>query len=139
MVTLPEILDTVEKEVWAELDNIQGTYSDRKPLISSLRRNLQREYVERLIDLSMPEQWRQSSHKPVANLALMHLRQLEERIGRAVENEGLDAYTQAHLTEARLRISKALDAGYVLNAGTAGGGQPVIILIGATNAPAVIP
>jgi hypothetical protein len=76
MVTLPEILRTVEAEVWSELDKAAGTYTDRQPMISSLRRNLQREYVERLIDLSMPESWSQASHKPIANLALMHLRQL---------------------------------------------------------------
>jgi hypothetical protein len=34
----------------------------------------------------------------------------------------LDAYTKAHLTEAGLRIAKALDADYIYNAGDFGGG-----------------
>jgi len=115
MVTLPEILNTVESEVWLELDQTGGEYSARRPMISSLRRNLQREYVERLIDLSMPDQWRQSAHKPIANLALMHLRKLSARLAPFEDRGGLDDYTRAHLSETRLRIDKALDAGYMLN------------------------
>ena len=134
MITLPEILKTLEAEVWSELDLGPGSYSDRQPMISSLRRNLQREYVERLIDLSMPESWRQASHKPIANLALLHLRQLSTRLAQAQDHSGLDTYTKAHLSETRLRIDKALDAGYVLNASTGASSTPIIIRIGQTNA-----
>lgn len=137
MITLPEILKTLETEVWSELELGAGSYSDRQPMISSLRRNLQREYVERLIDLSMPESWRQASHKPIANLALLHLRQLSTRLTQAKEHSGLDTYTKAHLSETRLRIDKALDAGYVLNASTGASSTPIIIRIGQTNAPSL--
>jgi hypothetical protein len=137
MITLPEVLKTVEGEVWSELDESGGRYTDREPMISSLRRNLQREYVERLIDLSMPESWSQASHKPIANLALMHLRRLSGRIGKVQDASGLDAYTRAHLSETKLRIDKALDAGYLLNAGARGGGGGVYYLIGQTNGVAV--
>ena len=105
-------------------------------MISSLRRNLQREYIERLIDLSMPSTWGQASYKPISTLALMHLRQLNTRLGKALETAGLDAYTKAHLDEAKLRIDKALDAGYIINAGGLGGGGGMIIMMGQTNAPA---
>jgi hypothetical protein len=138
MITLPEVLTTVENEVWSELESGGGNFTDRKPMISSLRRNLQREYVERLIDLTMPESWRQASHKPIANLALMHLRQLSERIAKASSVAGIDAYTRAHLTEARLRIDKALDAGYVLNANAMSSGVQYFILSGQTNAARLI-
>lgn len=139
-VTLPEILRAFEKEIWSELNLPKGPYSERAPMISSLRRNLQRELVERLIDLSMPSTWSQASHKPIANLALMHLRQLSERIGKELDDrkEGLDAYTLAHLGETKLRIDKALDAGYVLNASSMGGGVPITIIIGQTNAPTTV-
>lgn len=132
-VTLPEVLKTIETEIWSELDKGSGSYTDRQPMISSLRRNLQREYVERLIDLSMPDSWRQAAHKPIANLALMHLRQLRDRIDKTLTVSGLDAYTLAHLTEAKLRIDKALDAGYLLNAGTLGGGRSTIVYLAQTN------
>jgi hypothetical protein len=130
MITLPEVLTTVENEVWSELESSGGNYTDRQPMISSLRRNLQREYVERLIDLSMPENWRQAAHKPIANLALMHLRDLSVRIGKTSAVAGLDAYTRAHLTETKLRIDKALDAGYLLNANAMGGGFSYFMYMG---------
>jgi len=136
-ITLPEVLRTVETEIWSELDRAEGRFTEREPMISSLRRNLQREYVERLIDLSMPNTWGQASHKPIGNLALMHLRNLSARIGKTVDarNEGIDAYSKAHLTESKLRIDKAVDASYVLNGGGLGGGLPFIFYIGRTNAP----
>lgn len=136
MITIPEVLRKLETEIWSELDKPAANYTERQPMISSLRRNLQREYIERLIDLSMPSAWGQAAHKPIANLALMHLRQLSARLGKALETAGLDAYTRAHLDEARLRIEKALDAGYILNAGGQGGLGGIILLMGQTNAPA---
>ena len=55
-LTLPEIINDVTDAVWAELDQgPNGTYTNRNPMISSLRRNLQREQMERLIDLSMTD------------------------------------------------------------------------------------
>ncbi len=135
MITIPEILRTLEAEIWSELDKPAATYTERQPMISSLRRNLQREYVERLIDLSMPGTWTEAAHKPIANLALMHLRQLSARLGRVLVNSGLDAYTRAHLEEAKLRIEKALDAGYILNAGGPAGPGGIILIMGQTNAP----
>lgn len=139
MVTLPEVLDTVEGAIWVELDAGEGRYTARQPMISSLRRNLQREYVERLIDLSMPDSWGQASHKPIGNLAMMHLRQLGSRLNQtlATRNNDLDPYSKAHLTEAKIRIEKALDAGYVLNGGGAGQGISIMLMLGQTNAPAL--
>lgn len=137
MVTLPEILRTVEAEVWSELDKGEGRFTEREPMISSLRRNLQREFVERLIDLSLTPSAGQASDRPIATLALLHLRELATRLGRALDQRqgSLDSYSRAHLTEARLRIEKALDAGYILNAGgLGGGGGAMIIYIGQTNA-----
>lgn len=130
MITLPEILSVIEQEIWSELRLTGGEFTARQPMISSLRRNLQREHVERLIDLSMPELWRQASHKPIATLALMNLRKLSARIAHVEAQNGLDEYTRAHLAEARLRIDKALDAGYLLNAGSMVGGGSGALLLG---------
>ena len=134
MITLPEVFNTVEAEIWSELDQTDGTFTERTPMISSLRRNLQREYVERLIDLSMPTSGSQASHKPIANLALMRLRQLSARLEELEDRDQFDAYTKAHLSESRLRIDKALDAGYLLNAGGLGGGGTIYLRLGQTNA-----
>lgn len=135
MVTLPEILRTVEAEVWSELDKGEGKFTEREPMISSLRRNLQREYVDRLIDLSMANAGGQAADRPIATLALLHLRELGTRLKSVLTARLniLDSYSRAHLGEASLRIEKAIDAGYVLNSGGIGAGGPIIIRMGQTN------
>ena len=53
LLTLPELLGTVSTAVWTEIDKpAAGPFTDRKPMITSLRRALQREHLERLVDLS---------------------------------------------------------------------------------------
>jgi hypothetical protein len=125
MITLPEILESLHTAIWTEIETPEKReFTARQPLISSLRRNLQREHLERLIDLSMPATWRGASHKPISNLALMHLRRLSERVGKLIDNDAieLDAYSQAHLSEAKLRIDKALDAQFIYNTSALGRG-----------------
>jgi hypothetical protein len=94
-------------------------------MISSLRRNLQREYVDRMIDLTFGSGGGVEAYKPVSNLAMYKLRNLKDRLARVLDDKGaasnLDPYTIAHLSEARTRIEKALDAGYTLNGGGMGG------------------
>ena len=67
------------ESIFTELDKgPQGKHTARKPMISSLRRNLQRELVDRLIDLAQPDDMAASASKTISNLALTHLRQLQE-------------------------------------------------------------
>ena len=124
-VTLPEVLYGVADAVWAELDGQPGaTYTARKPMISSLRRNLQREHLDRLIDLSLPNDRFGAAAKPVANLSVYKLRQLQDKIADVLDNGAadIDPYTVAHLAEAKVRIEKALDAQYIYNTDDLGGG-----------------
>lgn len=117
--TLPEMLEKLDKAIWTELDEQpEGEYSARKPMISSLRRNLQREYLDRMINLSHPDGMRFAADRPLANLANMHLRDTKGRIDRMLKKHGkqLDAYSRAHLQDASARIKKALNANYVLEA-----------------------
>lgn len=115
-LTLPELLDTISAAVWKELDQTPShEFTNRKPMISSLRRNLQREYVDRMIDLTLPGGVSGEAGKPVTNLAVAELRELSEKLGKAGETKGLDTYTKAHLSEAKIRIDKALDAQFVYN------------------------
>ncbi len=124
MLTLPELLDTISADVWSELDKPPAEKTTaRKPWINSLRRNLQREHLERLIELTLPDAGFTAAYKPISNLALVKLRDLKDKISVAVDKkENLDPYSYAHLAEARLRIEKALDAQYIYNAGGLGGG-----------------
>ncbi len=125
MITLPEILGDIRSAVWSELENAkEGAFTARKPMISSLRRNLQREHLERLIDLSRGGGFSSASQKPISNLATAHLRDLKKQVDQVLEDEGVtpDPYSQSHLSEASIRIEKALDADYIYNASSMGGG-----------------
>lgn len=123
-LTLAELLQTVKDAAWEEVADRPGrSYSEREPMISSLRRNLQREHVERLIDLTKPDTFFGAARKPVSNLALYQLRSLAEEIDELVEGHGsrLDAYTMAHLSEVSHRIEQSLDAEVIYNTDDFGG------------------
>lgn len=130
-MTLPELMDKVFNEVWSELSaKPEGEVSSRKPRISSWRRNLQREHLERLVDLAMPND-SNAATKPVTSLALMQLRDLKRKIDATLEGRNaLDPYSIAHLGESQQRVSKAIDAIYVYNMPSSfgGGGFPSFLL-----------
>ncbi|MCB9846874.1 MAG: zinc-dependent metalloprotease [Phycisphaeraceae bacterium] len=134
-LTLPEVLDAVADAAFTELDNpVRDRFTAREPMISSLRQNLQRETIERLIDLTMPGSFSGAASKPIATLSAQKLRQLQGRIDATLKkaDSKIDPYTVAHLTDATLRIGKALDANYIYNANEIGGGGPVTIIMGDT-------
>ncbi|HEY9600050.1 MAG TPA: zinc-dependent metalloprotease [Allocoleopsis sp.] len=104
-LTLPELFLTLEKSIWTEV--VQP--DDKSPNISSIRRSLQREYLNCLTRMvlrtvSVPEDAR--------TLAWYRLRELQGSLGRAIRKRGgeMDTYTKAHLEETRDRIRKTLDA-----------------------------
>ena len=136
MLTLSELLDTVSTAVWSEIEKEpSGGYTVRKPYISSLRRNLQREHLDRMIDLTMPSASSAEASKAISNLAVFRLRELAKKIEQIVGEKGdkgrkLDAYSLAHLSEAKLRIEKALDAQFIYNQNGAGGGFPFGMMFG---------
>ncbi|MCA3003813.1 MAG: zinc-dependent metalloprotease [Planctomycetaceae bacterium] len=126
-ITLPEVMDVVVKEIWSEVfDGVKGGTA-RDPSITSLRRNLQRESLERLIDLTLPGNMMGEASKPISNLAVAKLREIREKIGDAKKG---DPYTQAHLAEAAKRIDKALDAQYIYNQGDSFGGLSPFMFMG---------
>lgn len=116
-LTLSELMRSITESIWSELgEDIDGAYTDRQPMISSLRRNLQREHLNRLIDMSFAERGFNSSSKPVRMLASMHLRMVKEGVDKALgSRDQLDSYTRAHLEEISVRVGKALDADYLYN------------------------
>ena len=137
-VTLAEVLGRVTEEVWSELDDdASGRYTARSPMISSLRRNLQREHLQRLIDLSMNNDGYNAASMAVKTLATMHLRNLDEKVTDSLESDGLDPYTMAHLQEASVRIEKALEAEYIYNTEdiSSGGGFPMFLFGQGAGAP----
>ncbi len=128
MLTLPELLDTIGNAVWSELDQpIPEGVSARKPWISSLRRNLQREHLERLTDLTLRGSGFSAVYKPISNLSITRLDALKGRISKALaEPAKLDPYSLAHLKEAELRITKVLDAHFIYNMPAGRQGVPIL-------------
>lgn len=132
-LTLPEMLSDVSSSVWSELDGkSKGKFTDRKPMISSLRRNLQREHLERLIDLTLPGGGSSAASRTISMLASETLQDIHKKIEACIAAgaDKHDKYTSAHLSQASARIEKALDADYILNPSRGGGGGGGLILFG---------
>ncbi len=120
--------------MWSELgQEASGEFSARKPMISSLRRNLQREHLERLIDLTLPgNRSTGAARRTISMLSAAQLQTVLDRINasQASAADRHDPYTAAHLAQARKRIEKALDADYILNPGSGSTGFGGFILLG---------
>jgi len=118
-LTLHEVVTTVTDSVWEELGgDITRRYSVRDPMISSMRRNLQAEHIDRLIDLSMPGGMFGAAARPISNLSRMALKDLHEQIGKLLDGASanrIDPYSRAHLMEISQKIEKALDASFIYN------------------------
>ncbi|MDZ4755589.1 MAG: zinc-dependent metalloprotease [Phycisphaerae bacterium] len=110
-LTLPELMKSLNEEIYKELGNgTRGSYSDRNPMITQFRRNLQADYTDRLIRIgtgnaAMPRTVRQQ--------ALYQLEQLKVKLDGAVKAGGLDGYSAPHLSDMQKRVQKALDAVYL--------------------------
>ena len=124
-LTLAEVMTRIKSSIWSELAApADREFSARTPLVSSLRRNLQKEHMGRLVDLMMPSDRGLAAFKPVADLAQLELRDLKAEIEKCLKDHGdkLDPYSRAHLTETASVIQKALDSQYIYNAKAIGGG-----------------
>ncbi len=117
-LTVPEVFSEVREKVWSSLEPVYGngsakhSYTSREPMISSLQRNLQREYLDRMIALSVGTSWPNASYNSVTTLARNELRAVDEMIEKTLKTES-DPYTDAHLVDARERINRALEAAYI--------------------------
>lgn len=142
-LTLPELLETLRKDIWSEMDaKLDKPATAREPMISSLRRNLQREHLKRLVDLSMPGAGSGAAYKPIGNLAMEELRKVRAAAENCQKqnNEKLDPYTLAHLAEVQLLIDKAFNAEIIYNASEIGGaGSGPRIIFGQENADPAAP
>ncbi|MEH1832432.1 MAG: zinc-dependent metalloprotease [Nostoc sp.] len=99
-LTLPELFDTLQSDIWTEVIKPKG-----KPMkISSLRRGLQRQYLDILSGMVLRKE---SVPEDARTLAWYKLKQLDEKL-KGVNSE--DEYTKAHLLETRDRIEKVLNA-----------------------------
>ena len=115
VVTIPEVMDQLTRATWSEV------WAAPARNVSAMRRDLQRAYIDQLTTLVVtPGDRTPADARAVARSRLVDLnRRLGVRLGTPT---GLDAYTVAHLQEARARIAKALDASLEAERPRAAGG-----------------
>lgn len=111
--TSSEMLQTLTGAVWSELDTGSN--------VSSFRRNLQRRYTDQLIrQLHDSPAWTAGAQQikmpeHVRSLSRLELYELSRRIESVLDGRSTDRDTQAHLTESRARIDRALEASVTTN------------------------
>ncbi len=113
--TTAELIERLTKAIYSEVDTVKGgDYTNRKPAISSLRRNLQRSYLKRLSVLAIGNSFAPEDCKTIA---YAELGSLQGRIESLLKNNKvkLDSYSRAHLQESARRIEKVLDAEFTLS------------------------
>jgi hypothetical protein len=121
-IRMEEVFSSLTEGIWSELSNgVNGC--------STLRRNLQREHLRRLMGLVIGTRRSpyedaygyivmlgSSANVPAdaRSLARLHLSQIRDRIAHVLEtrSDSLEDTTRAHLIECRHRIDKTLDSSY---------------------------
>jgi len=116
VMTTAELLSRLTKSIFSEVETTkEGDYTNRKPAISSMRRNLQRSYLQELSDLALGLG---NAPEDCQTVAYSELTNLQQRIKSLLDNQPvagkLDTYSRAHLQETAARITKVLDARFEL-------------------------
>jgi hypothetical protein len=127
---MEEVFRALTDGIWGDLETLSASPDAKssKLGLSTMRRNLQREYLSRLATLVLGShsnpmgdrlgfvvvvRGNNASVPPDARaLARMHLEEISSRIGKVLDAKGsdMDDTTRAHLKECRHRISKILEA-----------------------------
>jgi hypothetical protein len=107
--TTAELLRELTGTIFANFDKLaEGEYTDRKPAITSMRRNLQRSYLRQISRLALNNGF---APEDCQSLAFLELTRLKSRIDGVLGGSAkLDDYTRAHLTESSARIAKVIDS-----------------------------
>lgn len=107
--TTAELIEKLTRSIFSEVDTVkEGEFTNRKPAISSTRRDLQRRF---LVTLSNTAMGNTPAPADCQTIAFAELTSLNERIkAMLAANIKLDSYSKAHLTETQSRIQKVLEA-----------------------------
>jgi hypothetical protein len=133
--TAAEHVQLLTKVIWGDL-KVPGdaAFTNAKPMLSSLKRNLQVQHLNYLLAAAESRPGALMS-ADLQSLIRFHLRELSTQIdGTLKEGQKIDLASRAHLTEARSRINRVLEAPSIT---LPSGGGGTIILQGA--APAAAP
>ncbi len=127
---MEEVFRSLTDGIWSDLDRLSKPPTDKsaKASLSTIRRNLEREYLSRLSNMVLGSNagsygdlygyvvfLRGGNSGPPADaraLARLHLKEIAGRISRVLEtsNSSIDDTSRAHLEECRHRIAKVLEA-----------------------------
>ncbi len=132
-LTVADLITSLTETIFKEVKEFEegGEYTNRKPMISSLRRNLQRSYLSRLAKLALD---RTSAPDDCQTLAYAELADLKKEIDTLLEDDPeLDRYSEAHLREASDRIKKVLETDRVF--ASSGGGGFLSFFLSGQEAP----
>jgi len=126
-----EIFRTLSDGLWSELQGPAADAPVKNLVISTSRRNLQREYLRRLSSMVLGERAPGAGDMllfiafdggatvppDARSLARMHLKQLQQRIDAKLKDTAIqiDDTTRAHLEESRDKIAKVLEASLQAN------------------------
>lgn len=121
--TTAELINRVRDTIWSELKatGSEQKHTDAKPMISSIRRNLQRQHLSYVLASAGASRFTPMS-ADLQSMVRLSLRELDDKIGETLTKakpDGeiqLDFATRAHLTECRDQIDKALDVQHVRRA-----------------------
>jgi hypothetical protein len=107
--TAAELIEGLTAAIFSELETLEGgEFTNRKPAISSLRRNLQRQHMRRLAYMAMYNTGIPADCQTVAYAELVSL---NEKIKKLLNsNVTLDSYSRGHLAESSSRITKVVEA-----------------------------
>jgi len=109
-LTAPDIFDALEAAIFGDLAKMANTeWTNKSPAISTMRRNLQREYVAHLTGILLTGE---RYYPPqIQTLVRHYVSELADKID-ASRSIPVDTYTEAHLDECRNRLKRALEASY---------------------------
>lgn len=114
--TAAELIQTLRDVIWDQLrGEPQGEYSDARPFISSIDRNLQRAHLDLMLSYARAQPGALLS-ADLTSMVRQSLRELSGRIGRCLRSgKGerelkLDFASRAHLIDCKSRIDRALEA-----------------------------
>ena len=108
--TAAELLERLTAAIMTEIDGLEpAEFSNRKPAIPSLRRAVQRAYLDRLSQIALGNAGAPADCEAVASLQLRDLHtKLDALLAR--DDLALDTYSRAHLEDVRGQIDRVLEA-----------------------------
>ena len=130
---MSEVFRTLTDGIWSELAEPSTESKDKASpvLLSTMRRNLQREHLRRLGTMVVVDRSNRSADSlgfmfffgsstipaDARSLARLHLKEIDGRIGKVLARKDVqvDDTTRAHLEECHNQVAKILDATMTLN------------------------